>query len=787
MLLKSLGKDLKRKKTMNIILLLFIILATMFVASGVNNVVTVMSGTDYYFDLAGIGDYVVITMGDNAIGALDPILEDEPAVENYRLENVIYAAEKNFTAQGEKVKTKNSVIIQSIGGSRIKFFDTDNREVTDITKGHAYVSGNFMEENHLERGNTIRIQHGAVDMTLVLDGKVKDALLGSDMMGNTRFILSDADMQTLEADEMLSLHYAGQICYIDTEDPSTLASALADASNIAFDSGRSTIKMCYVMDMIVAFMTLVLSVCLIIVSFVVLRFTISFTIVEEYREIGVMKAIGIPNIRIRSLYIGKYLMLAVVGAGIGFFISIPFGAMLLKSVSENMVLGNSHGYWINLMGALLVVFVIVLFAYLCTGKVKKASPVDAIRSGQTGERYKKKSIYRIGKSHFSPSLYMAVNDIVSSPRRFLTIILSFSICTLLVLMIVNTTQTMKSPNLVGTFGTASDVYVTDVQEVMEYMSGHTKEDMEARLDELAEMLGKNGMPSEVCIELQYKYKLTFEGEVYNLTCQQGLHTRATDYEYYEGEMPQNGNEIAITPQISELTGAKIGDYVTIDYGDQTRECMVTAYFQTMNQLGEIVRLHETAPTDFTHIASAFSYQINFADQPNEEELADRIARIKVLFDTDKVFAQTAYCVDCIGVVDTMEAVQWLLLAITIVVVMLVTILMERSFIADEKAQIAMLKAIGFRDETIVCWQVCRFGLAALIAVILAAVLSIPMTKLCITPIFGMMGASRIKYNIDVLQIFVLYPGAILLVTVVVAWLTALYTRTIKSSDTANIE
>ena len=449
---------------------------------------------------------------------------------------------------------------------------------------------------------------------------------------------------------------------------------------------------------------------------------------EEYREIGVMKAIGIPNIQIRSLYIGKHLMMAVVGAGIGFFISIPFGAMLLKSVSENMVLGNSHGYWINLMGALLVVFVIVLFAYLCTGKVKKASPVDAIRSGQTGERYKKKSIYRIGKSHFSQSLYMAVNDIISSPRRFLTIILSFSICTLLVLMIVNTTQTMKSPNLVKTFGTASDVYVTDVQEVMEYMSGHTKEDMEERLDELAEILGKNGMPSEVCIELQYKYKLTFEGEVYNLTCQQGLHTHSTDYEYYEGEMPQNGNEIAITPQISELTGAKIGDYVTIDYGDQTRECMVTAYFQTMNQLGEIVRLHETAPTDFTHIASAFSYQINFADQPNEEELADRIERIKVLFDTDKVFDQTAYCVDCIGVVDTMEAVQWLLLAITIVVVMLVTILMERSFIADEKAQIAMLKAIGFRDETIVCWQVCRFGLAALIVVILAAVLSSPFAE-----------------------------------------------------------
>lgn len=41
MYLNILKKDLKRKKTMNMILLVFIILATMFVASGLNNVFTV--------------------------------------------------------------------------------------------------------------------------------------------------------------------------------------------------------------------------------------------------------------------------------------------------------------------------------------------------------------------------------------------------------------------------------------------------------------------------------------------------------------------------------------------------------------------------------------------------------------------------------------------------------------------------------------------------------------------------------------------------------------------------
>ena len=60
MYLNILKKDLKRKKTMNMILLVFIILATMFVASGLNNVFTVMNGTDYYLDKAEIGDFVEV-------------------------------------------------------------------------------------------------------------------------------------------------------------------------------------------------------------------------------------------------------------------------------------------------------------------------------------------------------------------------------------------------------------------------------------------------------------------------------------------------------------------------------------------------------------------------------------------------------------------------------------------------------------------------------------------------------------------------------------------------------
>lgn len=60
-----LRKDLKRKKTINIVILLFIILAAMFVASGLNNVLTVVNGTDYYLNQADMHPTSYLT-GDGA-------------------------------------------------------------------------------------------------------------------------------------------------------------------------------------------------------------------------------------------------------------------------------------------------------------------------------------------------------------------------------------------------------------------------------------------------------------------------------------------------------------------------------------------------------------------------------------------------------------------------------------------------------------------------------------------------------------------------------------------------
>ena len=106
-----------------------------------------------------------------------------------------------------------------------------------------------------------------------------------------------------------------------------------------------------------------------IVSMVILRFTINFTMSEEFREIGVMKAIGITNGRIRLLYILKYFAIAVMGSAIGFGISFPFGSLMIQNLSRNVIVSNGGYFVLNIICAILTAAAVVGFCYFCFGIV----------------------------------------------------------------------------------------------------------------------------------------------------------------------------------------------------------------------------------------------------------------------------------------------------------------------------------------------------------------------------------------------------------------------------------
>lgn len=388
----------------------------------------------------------------------------------------------------------------------------------------------------------------------------------------------------------------------------------------------------------------------------------------------------------------------------------------------------------------------------------------------------------------SNALFLAINDVLSSPKRFLIIIFTFFLCSIFVFGVVEVTDTMLSDRLITVLARRADVYITSGKLIdKNLMSIEGNELKEETLQKIEEDLEALGMPGKASYEVCFKYNVYVDGVVNGLNCFQNTGADTSEYEYTEGTPPQNDEEIAITDIISKEIGAKIGDTVIIDYGTEKKECVVVAYFQSLNQLGSVIRIHQDAPTDMQYANAIGSLQIVFDDNPSDKVIEERIEILKEYYDTSDIFDTTGYCDDSLKVASTLNSVKLLLLVISGIVVILVTVLMERSFISDETSQIALLKSIGFRDGFIIRWQVYRFFIVALISEIFAVALTYPITKLWCDPIWKMMGASHVDYYFKPLSLMVIYPGILLIINLVSVYMTTRIAKKITSNDIGNVE
>ena len=355
MFFKVLKKDLKRSKTMNTILFLFVILASVFVSSGLSNLFSVVNGMDYFLEeaLGEKDDYFVIFNPGSDESGIKSELSKAKDVKSYALDEVFSYDDQIFDGNGNKIPWYGSMMIQSPERTYIKLFDSNNKEVSSVEKGHVYISTKFLDDADLKAGDKIKLKLGKEEKEFILDDGLKDAFLGSSITGNKRILMNEEDAKQFfdSAAHGASNYY---LAYIETDNIEGVNKSIAGLENVGGTFPRSTVILTRIVEMMVAFIIVILSVCLIIVSFVILKFSIGFTIQDDYREIGVMKAIGIRNFRIRRLYLVKYLAISLLGTVIGCLISFPFGNMLIKSVSKSMMLGNNYGQVINIVGALTV-------------------------------------------------------------------------------------------------------------------------------------------------------------------------------------------------------------------------------------------------------------------------------------------------------------------------------------------------------------------------------------------------------------------------------------------------
>lgn len=782
MYLTILKKDLKRKKTMNVILLVFVILAATFIAASANNLITVTGALDNFFDKAGVPDYWILVSRQDEVEKCRKLAEENGW--GCHVSRMFSIAPENVTVQGEKLDYSNQLLLAAPGG--VKYFDKNNEEIIRINDGEIYVPYAIFQStgNDFCEGGKILVRQGDIEKEFTVKGYDKDAVFPGQMIGATRFLISEKDMAIFDNEDAL------EFCSVEiyTRDEDSNEKIMNMEINATFLINRSGIGISYMTDMLISAILLVVSVCLIFISIVILRFIIMFTITEEYREIGVMKALGIKDGGIRKLYLAKYFAIAVSGSAAGLALSFPFGKMMMEEVSKKIIISGEDNFLINIGAVALAGALVVAFSYFCTHKICSFSPMDAIRNGETGERFQKKSILRLGKSRLAVVPFMALNDIFSGMKSYISMMIIFLLGTLLIILPVNAINTLRSDSLITLFNMTKSDHIISTPLFL-----GPNEDVEANIyrqfSEIEEMFAENSIDADVFQEVLFRSNLSRgDKRATNLSVKGCGSVTADMYSYMEGTAPQNGHEIALAYITANRIGAGIGDDIEVKTGRITETYTVTAIYQCMNNMGESMRFHQDAALDYADVMGAFGIQINYKDTPDRKELDRRKELLAQLYPNAEICTSGEYLDIMIGdFAREIDSVKILILAIILSINILVAMLMVKSFITREKKGIALLKALGFRNHSLVLIQTLRISIVLLVSVTVGALISPAMCDLIITPVFRMMGAYDIAFEIRGIEVYLLFPFIMLAATALAAFVSAQGLRSIPTSEVSGME
>jgi putative ABC transport system permease protein len=786
MFFRILKKDLKRKKSMNIIMLIFVILSTMFAAASVNNIMAVTSGVENYFELSGVPDAVVSENYDSKHEKEISELDGVTSVKTEHMQCIFTA--KDFSHEGVHMNNFiNPVFVLSDDEMPVKYFDNDNNVIKSVEKGTFYSTSVFTKDLGAKVGDTFEIDSDNVHITLKYMGRLKGALIQEAESSCPFILLNSEDFDVVDKAYGVN-NFNRKTLYINTDNFDALTEFTKEHEDMYGLHSRESEKDIYLFDMLAAYIMMMISVVIMLASFVVLRFTIGFTIQEEFREIGVMKAVGVSNGSIRRIYIVKYFALAVAGAFIGFFASIPLSNMMLATVSKNMVLSSENSLLINIMSAAGIVGMIVVFCYLCTRRVNKLSPIDAVRSGQTGERFRKKSIMHLGRSKLPTTGFLAVNDISSAPKQFLIITVVFTLCMLMMTLMSTFADTLKSEKLFRSFG-AQESHISIIDSHLYAPLCFENDGYKKVFEDVEKMLDDTGIKA--------KYSTTF-GDAFETEYKDKKSTRIMygitkgnindDIICDEGSAPQKADEIVLTGYAMNELGAGIGDTIKAHIGSKDYEFIITGKVSSFWNNGRAAFLYKDFDSSEILAQSLTGVQLRLDGEPDDDEIKADIKKLKEYLDSDQVCTNGDAVKMMTQMSDTLNAIKKMMMIITVIVTALIVVLMERSFISREKSEIALMKAVGVQGRSITFQHMFRFVIVAVLACIVSSALILPLSNVMMGWICSMIGdISNVSVDFRPAEVFAVCPAILIGVAVIGSFLTSLYNKTIVASDTASIE
>lgn len=614
--------------------------------------------------------------------------------------------------------------------------DADNKVIYP-SEGEVYVPVCYRKEYGIKSGDVMRI--GKEE--LIVAGFLRDSQMNSMMASSKRFLISEPDYERLR--QLGSEEYLIEFRLKDGSDINAFATAYKDAG--LPDNGPTItyplIRMMNALsDGMMILVILLVSVVVLLISMLCIRYIILTQLEKDKTGIGMLKAVGISRRDIRELYMSKYLILSVVGCMTGVIAAIitakPVGAQMRE------LYGNAGNtgliYALMILGALAAEGVILLSVSRLLHRTDRISAADALYG--RGSFGKKKNLWL-------PAM------IITAAAMFM------------ILVPQNMKSTIEAPEFVTYMGIGESHIRIDVRQ-----TGNVRK----IAGEVTEDIGHDNRVRDYVLMETGSYRTILQnGSSYDLMIENGDHSRFP-VRYTEGRYPENDREIALSVLNAEEMGVKLGDEIIVckQMKDGTAEeisCSVCGIYSDITNGGKTAKACMKDPDDATPVMWSIIY-LSLADEDLTREWTNEYQDRYSSFESGvKVTLIADYLKGTYGQtirnISKAAAVSSVMACFVLFIVMLLLI---RLVVWRERNDSSLKKALGFTSSDIRMEYLKKTVTYILPGIVLGVFAGIVPGQSLAALLLRSMGAYSFRFIIDPAMVFAEAPAMVIVSAMIAA-------------------
>lgn len=760
---KIVKKDFLRKKAVTMVVFSFVLLASMLVATGSNLVVQLTASLDYLFERAKVPHFVQMHAGAIDRETIADWARTNPMVKEHQVVEMITVDGSALYLGSSESSEKESVMDVSFVQQNPSFdflLDTENR-VARVNPGEVGVPVYYMQEKKMRAGDTMLIKTPSFEKTFTVATFVRDAQMNTSLVHSKRFLVHPADYARLGI-HIADREYLVEFLLHNMEDLEKFADSY-QASGLPGRGPAVDIMLFKVLnalsDGLVAGVVILLSLLLVGIAVLCLRFTILATIEEDYREIGVMKAVGVPEKNIRGIYLSKYMVMGAVAVIAGYGLSLTCNGFLTSNIL--MFIGKapvSMGQQlVPVIAAGIIWLMVGFFVMVILRRCNRISAVEALRSGSTGDPMKARKMMKLARARLlGVNAFMGLGDIVQRFRMFALLCFVFFFCSALILVPVNFLTTIQSPAFISYMGIGKSQVRIDLRQT---------EDMQKRFESMVETIASDNDVKRYSALVTSQFTLVKEnGETENINIETG-DLSVFPLDYLQGASPENENEIALSVLNSKEMEKDVNDTLVLRDRGMDKKMRVCGIYQDVTNGGRTAKALLAADPQ-----KVLWYTVSLDLLPGID-MAEKVSRYSNVFHPARVTNIEGYLEQTLGnTIQQLGMVTMVAVMVGLVVSVLITSLFLKMLISRDAGSIAIMKSLGFSLRHIRMQYLTRSLVLLGLGIVLGTVFANTLGQDIVSLLWSFMGASHIKFVIDPLQAYLVYPlllaGAVSVATVI---------------------